>query len=246
MKFLFRIYIIFLFSAFSLESFSQERVTTFGLQLKPIIPLGFFDTGKQQQTINNIAFTLNPNLGLNFGMVIRKGFTKSLSLETGINFLRRNYDINISDLDSNTSESSSFKLVNYEIPILGLIYVQLGELLYMNVSGGASLDVYPSDLIKSGDNHYTELVRNRWLQASLVANIGWEYRTYKDGYFYIGASLHRPFSEAFNQFIVYNDGGAKKEISFYKLSGNYITIDFRYFFHENKVKKKRKTKKSSR
>ncbi len=74
---------------------AQERVTTFGIQFKPIIPLQFFDAGKQEQTLNGIEYINNPKMGFAFGMVIRKGLTKSLSLETGINVLKRNFDLTI-------------------------------------------------------------------------------------------------------------------------------------------------------
>lgn len=229
------------------QSFAQERVTTFGIQLKPIIPLGFFDTGEQKNTSNGIDFTLSPKTGLGFGMVIRQGLTKSLSFETGINLIRRNYDLTIIDADSNFTSESSFKMSNYEIPVLGLVYVQLGENVFMNVSGGFSLDLYPSDLRTVGTNFSNDLIRYEWLNASLLANIGWEYRTYKSGYIYLGASLHRPFGPIFREFIVYDGRGiGQEETMEFDLSGNYFTIDIRYFFHEDKEKKKKKKKKKEK
>ena len=226
-------------------SFAQERVVTFGIQVKPIIPLGFFDTGEQKEVSNNVDFTLTPKTGLGFGMVIRKGFTKSLSFETGINLIRRNYDLTITDADSNFTSNSSFKMSNYEIPVLGLVYVQLGDNLFMNVAGGFSLDVYPTDLRTVGVNFSNDLIRFQWLSTSLLANIGWEYRTEESGYLYFGASLHRPFSPIFKEFIVY-DGFSKNETMQFDLSGNYFTIDIRYFFHEDKQKKKKKKKKKEK
>lgn len=224
---------------------AQEKVVTFGIQAKPIIPLGFFNTGKQSASSNGIDFSLTPKTGLGFGMVIRKGFTKSLSLETGINLIRRNYDLTINDADSNFTSNSSFKMSNYEIPVLGLVYVQLSDELYMNVSGGFSLDIYPTDLRTVGTNFSNDLIRREWISASLLANIGWEYRTEESGYIYIGASLHRPFSPIFRQYVVY-DGFNRNETMQFDLSGNYFTIDFRYFFHEEKQKKKKKKKKKKK
>ena len=223
---------------FFLAAYSQERVTTFGIQVKPIIPIGFMDTGEQKFDVNNVDFILTPRIGMNFGMVIRKGFTKSLSLETGINFLQRNYDLTITDVDSNFSGASSFKLVNYELPVLGLVYVRLGEMMYMNVAGGMSFDIYPSELRTGGAYFDNLLLRNEWLNISLLANVGWEYRTRKSGYIYFGASLHRPFSNIFKELILYEQYD-KKENAIFNLSGNYITVDLRYFFHEDKEKKKK-------
>ena len=56
-------YIFLLLIAFN--SSAQERVTTFGIQLKPIIPVEFFNAGKQQQTKNNIQYINQPKFSLN-------------------------------------------------------------------------------------------------------------------------------------------------------------------------------------
>jgi len=239
------LYIVILVSISS-PVWAQEKVTTFGVQLKPIIPIEFLDAGKQEKiNENNIQFINQPKFGLSFGMVIRKGLTKSLSIETGLNFLKRNYDLTINDPDSSFSGTSDFSIVNYEIPLLGMVYVKLGRNMFMNVAGGVSFDIYPTPLYVE-DHYYTNAVnRTNWFQLSLLANIGWEYRTEKSGYIYLGASLHRPFSNIFEEFVVYtgeNYAGRKEEVTF-DLTGNYLTLDIRYFFHEDKQKKKKKVKK---
>jgi hypothetical protein len=227
---------------FTSNLFSQERVTTFGLQLKPIIPISFFDAGKQEVNQNNIQYINQPTMGLSFGMVIRKGFTKSLSLETGLNFLKRNYDLTMEDIDYSFSSTVDFSVVNYEIPVLCLVYVRLGRKMFMNAAGGGSIDIYPTPLFTS-DDYYTNAVnRTNWVQPSLLANIGWEYRTEKSGYIYLGMSFHRPFQKIMTEFVNYNGFDRKEEITF-NLTGNYITIDIRYFFHEEKEKKRKKLKK---
>lgn len=241
MKFVVYIAVVLIFVP---SLFSQEKVTTFGIQLRPIVPIQFFDAGIQEKNQNNIQYINQPKFGLSFGMVIRKGFTKSLSLETGLNFLKRNYDLTINDLDSSFSGTSNFSIVNYEIPVLGLVYVRLGRNMFMNVAGGVSFDIYPTPLFVS-DEYFTNAVnRTNWIQPSLLANLGWEYRTEKSGYIYFGASLHRSFSKIFTEFVVYNgESGNRKEEETFDLTGNYLTLDIRYFFHEDKQQKKKKVKK---
>ena len=247
MKKIILFHIIFI-SIFSLNTIkAQERVVTFGVQVKPIIPLGFFDTGDQSESSNGVDFTLSPKTGMSFGMVIRKGFTKSLSLETGINLVSRKYDLTINDADSNFKSNSSFKVSSYEIPLLGLVYVQINDKMFMNVAGGCSFDIYPTELRTVGPSFSNDLVRYEWINVSLLANVGWEYRTAKSGYFYLGASLHKPFSSIFREFIVYDGRGiGNEEAMEFDLSGNYFTIDIRYFFHEDKQKKKKKKKKKEK
>tara|TARA_R110001592_G_scaffold37439_4_gene124878 strand:+ start:2206 stop:2964 length:759 start_codon:yes stop_codon:yes gene_type:complete len=240
-----KLYIIFSISFFLLLNGlkSQERVTTFGLQIKPIIPSSLFNTGEQLLDQNNVFFSVKPKLGYSFGMVIRKGLTKALSLETGINYLKRGYTLTIDDQDLNFTDQSSFSLVNYEIPISLLVYVKLGRNMFMNVSGGVSMDIYPSDLFTYSENFQNDVIVRNWIQTSLIANVGWEYRTEKSGYFYLGGSYHRPFSAIAKEIVWYN-GNGRDERPIFDLIGNYVTIDFRYFFHEDPEKKKRKTKNS--
>ena len=227
--------------------FSQEKVTTFGVQLKPIIPVDFFNGGTQVKTRNNIEYINQPRFGMSFGMVIRKGMTKNLSLETGLNFLRRNYDLTINDPDSSFSSKSDFSIVNYEIPVLLLVYIRLGRNTFMNVAGGASIDVYPSDLFVGDEYFENTIVKRAWIQPSMLANLGWEYRTEKSGYIYIGASLHRPFANIFTEFVGYKgERGDRLEGEKFDLTGSYFTIDLRYFFHEEKQEKRVKTKKINR
>ena len=227
--------------------FSQEKVTTFGIQLKPIVPVEFFNAGKQEKTTNNIEYINEPKFGMSFGMVIRRGLNKNLSIETGLNFLRRNYDLTVNESDSSFSSTSDFSIVNYEIPILLLAYVRLGRNTFMNVAGGASIDIYPSDLFVGSESVSNLIIMQSWLQPSLLANIGWEYRTEKSGYIYLGASLHRPFSNIFTEYVEYKGAnGGRLESENFDLTGSYFTIDIRYFFHEERQAKRVKTKKLNR
>lgn len=233
--------------AFLPNFFAQEKITTFGIQLKPIIPVDFINAGKQEKVNSNIQYINEPKFGMSFGMVIRKGLTKNISLETGLNFLKRNYDLTINDNDLSYSSLSDFSIVNYEIPVLLLVYVRLGRNTFMNVAGGASIDIYPSDLFVE-DTDFANLVNRRgWLQPSLLANVGWEFRTEKSGYIYLGASLHRPFRDIFEELVNYRGvNGDRIEGTVFDLTGSYFTIDLRYFFHEEKQEKRVKTKKVNR
>jgi hypothetical protein len=223
---------------------AQSRLTTFGIQFKPIFPVGFLGTGKQTVLVDsvNVKFDLALKSGYNFGMVIRKGFSDLLALETGINYVKRKYHLEVTDSDF--GESSDFRMIGYEIPASLLVYIRLGEQIFMNASLGASADMYASNVRSSGEYHNTLTVRNHTFQAAIVANIGWEYRTLKSGYFYIGASLHRPFDYELTSKAHYDRG--IKELDVYQpLSGSYLTMDVRYFFHEDPKKQKKKRSRSA-
>ena len=173
-------------------------------------------------------------------MVIRRGFTNTISLESGINFVKRNFQIDVNDRDSAVNSTSGFGIVGYEIPVQGLIFIQLSDHIFMDVALGLSLDFYPSD-IKTQEGyvaHYS--ARDSWFSTALLANLGWEYRTEKSGYFYVGASYHRPFDITYTSYIQYQNRELPYPEAQMELLGNYLTLDLRYFFHSDPEKRKKK------
>ena len=61
---------------------AQVGVTTVGIQLKPIIPINYFGGGPIQLSNEFATFDLTSKLGYSFGMVVRHGFTKMISIES--------------------------------------------------------------------------------------------------------------------------------------------------------------------
>lgn len=234
-----RISLLFVMIFLGIHSFAQKGVTTFGIQVKPIIPSKYFETGSITVPGESTSFGYNSKLGWNFGMVIRKGFTKNISLETGINMVRRNYSVSNQNLTDNTFLETEFAFVSYEIPVKALFYVQLSDELWMNAAGGASFAFYPSNIYSNAFDSRDTLnyqleqntFRNSWVQISILANLGLEYRTKDKGYYYFGVSYHQPFSDMAQTKATYSLNGSKESVV-QNLSGSYLTFDLRYFFHE--------------
>ena len=232
-------------------SFSQERVTTFGVEMKPIIPSNLFQTGQTALTQNGIDYELNQKIGYSFGGVMRFGLTKLLSLESGISFVRRNFSTNVSDPAFNFTDTVDFRVIGYEIPVTGLVFVQLSDEIFMNAAFGLALDMFPSDVGNGNNVDFIQISRRRgigggnsfmtWSKLGLIANVGFEYRTKKSGYFYVGGSYHRPFQPIYDTYLYYTNENGVEDRAKLAMSGNYLTIDFRYFFHEEpkKVEKER-------
>ena len=221
---------------------AQKNVVTVGLQFKPMLPTSLFNAEQMQVVTDQVDYQTQQNFGWAGGMVIRWGFTDMLSLETGINYVKRNYTLSIDSLNNEFNASVKYGVIGYEVPIMGLIYIQLGRKWYMNAALGASIDLYPRDFYTDTvDNWMHETVRYSWIQASLLANLGFEYRTEKSGYFYIGGSFHRPFSDMYLSKIGLSDN-PNTETSM-NINGSYLTVDLRYFFHEDPVKKEKRKKK---
>jgi hypothetical protein len=222
---------------------AQPNTTKFGIQLKPVVPAEFIGTGPELISDENFSLFLTPKTGVNFGMIVRKGITKNLTFETGINLVQRNYELKFSHPLMPKSQLLKFRLIGYEVPMQGVIYVRLGAKVFMNASGGVSFDFYPSNVqsfnfVRNDTNvfEYNQTTfRNSWIQLSLIANYGFEYRSEKSGYFYIGTSFHRPFNAiGITEATLSVNADSYKQQT--KLSGTYLTADFRYYFMEKQEK----------
>lgn len=224
---------------------TAQSLTKFGIQLKPMIASKFLDAGSENVTNGEYEVSVTPLLGYNFGMVVRRDFGKMWSLETGISTVQRNYRIKYFHPAFEEHPELTFRFIGYEIPIQGLVYVRLGKQFWMNASGGASLDLYPSEVESYTDIRKDTLVldisqmtyRTNWLQFAVLANVGFEYRTKESGGFYLGASFHRPFKEIGTTITNAQLNGNPSPLAF-QLNGTYLTVDLRYFFHENPNRKK--------
>lgn len=220
---------------------SQQNIFTAGFQYKPIFPSAFFSTGTKSISQNGIDFSVSQKFGYCAGMVLRRGITKRFSFETGINYVKRNFGMSITD--TTFTGKSDFTIIGYEIPVQLLIFLQASEKGFINSSLGLSWDMYPSNIATADSYFKHNSKRHSLFQAAVLANLGYEYRTKKSGYFYLGASYHLPLSYFYMSTIKYEP---IQEIAQIKLRGNYLTIDFRYYFHEDPLKPKKKKKKEKK
>ncbi len=218
----------------------------FGFQLRPIIPNAYLNTAIETASSQNFIYSANSNVGISFGAIIRKPIGKFWNLETGLNFVKRSYSLNFELNDSaQVSSKQNMTFIAYEIPIQALIYVRLGKAWYMNASAGISLDFFPSETetfsSEKVDSSYYDFsqktYRIKWSALAAQSNLGFEYRTEKQGYYYIGASFHRPFGRiAGSQGLVETISGSER--LWLSLSGSYFSIDLKYFLYDKYKSKK--------
>lgn len=233
--------LISLFSSISLMAQRPTRLITGGIQFRPMLPVGFFNGAEQSSVVNDTTFTINQNFGYSAGGVIRFGFNDRFALETGISFVQRNFTLSAEEQSGGFNQELSYRIIGYELPIRGLVYVQLDRQWFMTATFGPVLDFFPSDVATANDYIQHETIRNSWIAVGLDANIGFEYRTKENGIFYLGGSFHRPFSNIYLSKI----GAYQAQIpeTTIELFGDYLTVDLRYFFHADPEPKKRKKKK---
>ncbi|MFN5319066.1 MAG: hypothetical protein ACK5CY_09525 [Bacteroidia bacterium] len=219
---------------------AQNKVTTVGFQIKPIITAPLFGTGPQEISNLNSGMVVNvvQNTGYTAGMSIRKGFEKNFSLEFGINFCRRN--LNISTDFQNSPSNNRLRIIGYELPLAGLFFVRLSERVYMNVGTGFCMNIFPSDVINPGEPLYVYAGRRISFNPGLLAQTGIEYRSVRSGYFYLGASFNRPFFPIYELAVDYTQNQTVISSIVAPMRGTYLTADLRYYFHESPERKKAK------
>jgi hypothetical protein len=219
---------------FFIENKAQEGIFTVGLQYKPIIPSNLFRAGETDifTERTNLTYTISQKPGYSFGMIVRRGISKNWTFETGISYVKRNFTLEVADTDTSiTIEKQTFSIIGYEVPLVMMLNVQLDEQLFMNAAFGTSIDIFPSS-VGSANTQFDQIsARKRWIQLAMLANIGWEYRTKKNGAIYIGGSYHRPFSAIYRTKITYY-AKTYYDSTIGELSGNYLTVDLRYYFHD--------------
>lgn len=211
---------------------------TVGLKFRPIIPSSILRTDRQQVTGNEadgnsyLRLTVDQRVGYSFGMLVRKNFTRRFAMETGVTYVRRGFDIEVTDLDSNRTDFQDFALTAYEIPVMALVYIRLGEEFYMNTSLGVSLDIGARSVANNTTfyDHFTAIQK---FNAAILGNVGVEWRTRDSGSLYLGLTYHQPTGPIADTKINYFRTSSVSDASIETpLNGTYLTLDLRYYFHE--------------
>jgi hypothetical protein len=213
---------------------NEKFPSYFGIQVRTLFPTQFI--GQSELTLGKDGFstTLQQSLGYSFGGTVRAGLTKLLAFETGINYTQREFNVTMEVPDSNIYATNHLTFISYDIPINGLVYIQMGKQTFMNASLGLALTFKPTDvgiLTKPGGSnlfYHTGFVKRK-AGFDINANIGFEYRTKKSGFFYLGGSGRVPLAPLFQLIAQYKYQGIKNTVSG-NVDGSYLSIDVKYFF----------------
>ena len=217
----------------------------FGLQFKPIIAAAYFDAGDESSQWENYNFELSPSFGQSLGMIVRYHLSSTFSTETGLNLVNRSYQLSVHNSDIGLQDLSNFTLRSYELPIQILSYVKVSDKYYLNTAFGNSFNIFASDVISFGETNpffFQSTSRRKRAQSALIANLGMEYRTIEKGIYYLGFSLHRPWKNTARSYPEFDDGTnsfntqapSGQNVKYMNISGNYLTLDLRYFFPQKK------------
>ncbi len=228
--------------------FSQrEKVASyFGVQYRTIIPSNFGGPKEFSMTKKEYTASITQTTGYSFGATVRVGITPLIAFETGINFTQRNFNLGMSVADTTTgapiiTAKDHWSLINYEIPLNALIYIQLSQKFYMNSSMGVVATFSPTDIQKrtetGGINSFFNYASVYKTGLNLNANVGFEYRTKNRGFYYIGGSIRVPLAPIF-VWGSWHEIQKQTESTFLRgtMRGSYLSVDLKYFFPNIKQK----------
>lgn|SRR5690554_2831490 len=224
------------------QSYRPRPENFFGIQFKPLIPFGL--VGDQSFTLRteNYESVISPVLGYSYGGIVRVGLTELLALETGLNYTKRNFKAEHEVIDSNVVATDYLGFVSFDMPVNFLVYVKLGQNIYMNVGGGASVNYNVSNVrshIVPNDGKHIFVFEGRRLSFfdfNANADLGFEYRTEKNGTFYLGVAAKIPFKPHFQIATAYHYD-TYKLVNRGLVDGATFALNLKYFFFNNKVKK---------
>ena len=214
---------------------SKNSDKQFGINTGAIIPINYFGAGPLELESNNSQITLSSKLGYHYGMMIKTNYSKKFSIESGINFLRRNFDLSGSSDVTGDEDNADFGYISYGFPTKAIVYIQLSDKSFLNTSLGASLDFYASAVNSKGENdfifQYSE--RAKWINGSILADLGVEWRG-DYGAFFLGAGVNIPMTTiaVTNLKFHYDESDYNNKTDSYNpvfLRGNFFDIKIKYF-----------------
>ena len=230
--------ILLLLMHFSMIGQSDQVTSYFGLHYKSIIPNNFVGSKILSLSEQEFSTTCEQKVGYLIGATVRAGITKLIAFETGINLVHRNFQIDMSVPDSNLYAQTDLALLSYDIPLNCLIYIKLSKAWYSNASLGFAM-VYKPSMIQSvtglDEGHiFTYLgATERKFSADFNGNIGFEFRSKKSGFFYLGGSVRIPLEPLFILAGQYRNEGYSL-LSYGDVNGSFMSIDLKYFFPNTK------------
>ena len=234
---LFQILVVFsLLSTFRAQVGIESKIPYyFGFQVKPLFPTKFIGESSSNLSNQGYEVRINQKIGYSFGGVVRIALTDLIGIETGLNFLQRYYQIDMSLADSNIVTSDDFGFIQYDLPINALFYVKLSKELYMNAAIGPSICYKPSSVgtitNPIGKHEFFNIglvdIRDK-VNLDINGNLGFEFRTKKYGFFYLGGCARIQTAPLFNLLSRYRYGTYEVD-NFGPVSGSFLALEFKYF-----------------
>lgn len=219
----------------------EKFPTYFAFRVNVLFPNNFQATKSYTLSQEYTRSTVTQLTGYDFGGLFRIKYTEKISIEAGLSYTARKFDIRGEVLDSNQFTRDTLKFTTFDIPVNALIFVKMSEKVHSNVGFGLSFLYKPSTVrvysqpSSASSLDHVGLVTNKF-GMDLNGQVGVELRTEEKGIFYLGGSVKVPLTPLFTMYSLYRYKTQATQRADQKIQGGAITLDLRYFF--NNVKNK--------
>lgn len=220
----------------------QKVFVTGGPEVSMTLPTTFGELGKAFST--DTLWDVSPMFRYRFGAAVRIDFSKVFALQTGLYYHTRRYQVSIGRSGSLQQPfdtvffQEGLNYIGYELPLMALFYVQLGDRVFLNNAVGVSIDFYPSSSEKLNTNSEFKIFngRNSWVIPALRASVGFEWRSKYSGALYLGGTFQRPIIPITDMFIERQEptGPIGFQTQQINIGGTYFSIDVRYILPAGK------------
>ena len=243
-----RLFVILI--AFSLQAQEEdERVvkekypTSFAFQFSGLLNNKFIESSPISLLNDTVISSIGMNYGFSFGGIIRRQFTDALGIEIGLKHNKRFFNVSGTVLDTNVTYKTDFAFTNYELPVMGLVFIQFSKEVFASAGLGFTAIYKPSSVyvqvndvpVKRSFSFEGYAYQKFGFNAN--AQFGFEWRSERSGIFYIGGAASIPTSPLFSFVSVYrspNEGVRVQQGEFVR--SPFFSIDLRYYFPKVKNK----------
>ncbi|MCB0737924.1 MAG: hypothetical protein KDC92_10455 [Bacteroidetes bacterium] len=211
----------------SAQQNEENNTPAFGLVYNTILTTEILSGERVESTVEDVLFSYNSAYSQGFGGFITFSPYQTFSFSTGITTIRRNYQV-FMDADSFDFERK-LRVNSFQVPLLGVVNVQLGNNLWISGRGGFVLEFFPNNQLIEDERFLTVTQPRYWAIPTLRGGARLEYTTPKNGAFFIGASYTRSLTYLVRMYMDYSLANRTITENF-KLEGHYFSLDVGYVF----------------
>jgi hypothetical protein len=244
---------------------NRQNFVTLGIEPSLLFPTALFNPSSLKAENPNFRrqFSLSPRISWRAGLSIRydlfrlrrSSLSNQFSIASGLYYNQRQWTARVDLWDEAGKKGSvgesRLRFISYEMPLILLLNLQAGDILWLGTGTGVGVEFFPSQAyvpdeaatIVPQDGYWLcYLARKNLFVPAFKMQFGAEWRTEKAGYFYVGFSFHQPLprmGDAFWRTDVGSDAvhpypdeahpAGNPDIPM-RVNGAWLALDMRYFF----------------
>ena len=174
-----------------------------------------------------VDFSFEPHLSSGLDALIRFKLKDRFSLQSGISAIRRSYNYGIST--DTLGFSGSLIQTSFQIPITGLLQVQISDKMNVGTEVGLVAEIFPGDVAAGDEDHYALIYVQRRFKSSLKASALTNYELESGAKLEFGLTYQRLLGRLGSFYLDY-EGAANTISTRTDLQGHFFSANIAFFF----------------